>query len=200
MSTNKSVNGSNSQVGQKIKNFFRITSSSTKDEPIGPPKTSSEGPSTPRSEHKLRNSRFMPHIGRNRSQTVASEGNALDEMSLTANANPYFAHQGPPAIRHHNADSVPPSPPDTPIKKGQQAEDEAAAVAGKEELARKLRRVASAPNAQGLFSKTDSNESRPQTSDLMTTRSTTLKLLSSVNGRDGSYEQLTRFTPHTWHS
>ncbi|KAG9882062.1 hypothetical protein KCU86_g20277, partial [Aureobasidium melanogenum] len=47
MSTNKSVNGSNSQVSQKIKNFFRITSSSTKDELIGQGKTSSEGPSTP---------------------------------------------------------------------------------------------------------------------------------------------------------
>ncbi|KAG9716245.1 hypothetical protein KCU59_g19468, partial [Aureobasidium melanogenum] len=44
MSTNKSVNGSNSQVSQKIKNFFRITSSSTKDELIGQGKTSSEGP------------------------------------------------------------------------------------------------------------------------------------------------------------
>lgn len=165
LSTNKSVNGGNSQVGQKIKNFFRINSSTRDDEP----KTSSEGPSTPRSEHKLRNSRFLPHIGRNRSQTVASEGNALDELSPTANANPYFAHQGPPAIRHHNADSVPPSPPDTPIKKGQQASEQAAAVANKEELARKLRRVASAPNAQGLFSKTaDNDDSRPQTSDMMT--------------------------------
>jgi protein-serine/threonine kinase len=168
MSTNRSVNPSNSQVSQKIKNFFRITSSSTKDEPVGSQaKSSSEAPSTPRSDHKLRTSRFIPHIGRNRSQTVASEGNTLDDLSLTANANPYFAHQGPPAHRHHNADSVPPSPPDTPIKKGQEAQDQAAAIAGKEELARKLRRVASAPNAQGLFSKTNSNDSRPQTSDLM---------------------------------
>ncbi|TIA14971.1 serine/threonine-protein kinase-like protein nrc-2 [Aureobasidium pullulans] len=181
LSTNKSVNGSNSQVGQKIKNFFRITSSSTKDEPIGQEKTSSEGPSTPRSEHKLRNSRFLPHIGRNRSQTVASEGNALDELSPTANANPYFAHQGPPALRHHNADSVPPSPPDTPIKKGQEAEDEAAAVAGKEELARKLRRVASAPNAQGLFTKTNSNDSRPQTSDMMTKASPLAQQHSNIS-------------------
>jgi protein-serine/threonine kinase len=181
MSTNKSVNGSNSQVSQKIKNFFRITSSSTKDELIGQGKTSSEGPSTPRSEHKLRNSRFLPHIGRNRSQTVASEGNALDELSPTANANPYFAHQGPPAIRHHNADSVPPSPPDTPIKKGQEAEDEAAAVAGKEELARKLRRVASAPNAQGLFSKSNSNDSRPQTSDMMSKTSPLAQQHSNIS-------------------
>lgn len=182
LSTNKSVNGNNSQVGQKIKNFFRITSSSNKDGVPGPEKTSSDGPSTPRSDHKLRNSRFLPHIGRNRSHTVASEGNALDEMSPTANANPYFAHQGPPAIRHHNADSVPPSPPDTPIKKGQTgASDDAAIVAGKEELARKLRRVASAPNAQGLFSKTDSSDERPQTSDLMTKASPLQQQHSNVS-------------------
>ena len=43
--------------------------------------------------------------------------------------------------------------------------DDQATAAGKEELARKLRRVASAPNAQGLFSKTNSDE-RPSTADM----------------------------------
>lgn len=172
-STNKSVNGTNSQVSQKIKNFFRINSLSSKDGLVAPEKTSSEKPSdgtgtsTPRSEHKIRNSRFLPHIGRNRSQTVASEGNALDEMSPTAHANPYFIHQGLPALRHHNDNSVPPSPPDTPVKKHQaNGSDEAALAAGKEELARKLRRVASAPNAQGMFTTSNANDNRPQTSDL----------------------------------
>jgi protein-serine/threonine kinase len=37
--------------------------------------------------------------------------------------------------------------------------------AGKEELARKLRRVASAPNAHGLFN-TEGNKDRPQTAEL----------------------------------
>lgn len=180
MSTNKSVNGNNSQVSQKLKNFFRINSlSSTKDALSLSEKTSSErggstplqdGSSTPTGsvdKHKLRNSRFLPHIGRNRSHTVASEGNALDDaMSPTAQANPYFIHQGPPAIRHHDVDSVPPSPPDTPVKKGAHGQEDAAILASKEELARKLRRVASAPNAQGLFSKSADNDHRPQTSDL----------------------------------
>lgn len=171
-STNKTLNGNNSQVGQKIKNFFRINSLSSKDGLVAPEKLSSERPNdggttTPRSDHKIRNSRFLPHIGRNRSQTVASEGNALDELSPTANANPYFMHQGLPALRHHNDNSVPPSPPDTPVKKnGADGSNEAAVLAGKEELARKLRRVASAPNAQGLFTKTNTNDGRPQTSDL----------------------------------
>lgn len=40
-----------------------------------------------------------------------------------------------------------------------------ATTAGKEELARKLRRVASAPNAQGLFQTSKTNE-RPSTADL----------------------------------
>jgi len=168
LSTNKQVNGSNSQVGQKIKNFFRINSLSSKDASALAEKHSSDrsetGLSTPRNDQKssLRNSRFLPHLGRNRSQTVASEGDALDQgMSPTAHANPYFQHQGPPALRHHNDSSVPPSPPDTPSGKKEGASQggkDAAAVAGKEELARKLRRVASAPNAQGLFTKGTSSD------------------------------------------
>jgi protein-serine/threonine kinase len=91
-------------------------------------------------------------------------------VSPTAHANPYFAHQGPPALRHHNEGSVPPSPTDSAqIPKtqvnGADATDDQATTAGKEELARKLRRVASAPNAQGLFSSGKSTE-RPQTAEL----------------------------------
>ncbi|KAF1956290.1 Pkinase-domain-containing protein [Byssothecium circinans] len=171
LSSNKQVNSSNSQVSQKIKAFFRINSSnSDKDR-----KTSDEGTSNlaPKNDSKssFRQSRFLPHISRNRSQTVTSEGNPLDDgVSPTAHANPYFIHQGPPALRHHNAGSVPPSPPDTPpipttkIEAVSGANDQAT-TAGKEELARKLRRVASAPNAQGLFSAGGSSE-RPQTAEL----------------------------------
>ena len=111
----------------------------------------------------------MGGINRNRSQTVASEGDPLENgMSPTALANPYFAHQGPPALRHHNDSSVPPSPPDTPVHTKVEAvsgANDQATAAGKEELARKLRRVASAPNAQGLFSGPKSSE-RPTTADL----------------------------------
>lgn len=167
LSSNKQVNTSNNQVSQKIKNFFRINSSGNSDR-----KHSDDGNSTSKNEKSsFRQSRFLPHITRNRSQTVASEGNALDDtMSPTAQANPYFIHQGPPALRHHNEGSVPPSPPDTPpipttkVDPVSGANDQAT-TAGKEELARKLRRVASAPNAQGLFSSGKSSE-RPQTAEL----------------------------------
>ncbi|KAF2002887.1 serine/threonine-protein kinase-like protein nrc-2 [Amniculicola lignicola CBS 123094] len=170
MSSNKQVNGTNSQVSQRIKNFFRINSgnSDSKDR-----KHSDEGTFAPKNDSKssFRQSRFLPHIGRNRSTTVASEGNPLDDsVSPTAHANPYFIHQGPPALRHHNEGSVPPSPPDTPpipttkVTAVSGANDQATA-AGKEELARKLRRVASAPNAQGLFS-TGTTSERPQTAEL----------------------------------
>ncbi|KAF2255813.1 serine/threonine-protein kinase-like protein nrc-2 [Trematosphaeria pertusa] len=170
LSSNKQVNGSNSQVSQKIKNFFRINSGSSDNKDR---KASDEGSSTlkPESKSSFRQSRFLPHITRNRSQTVASEGNPLDDgVSPTAHANPYFIHQGPPALRHHNEGSVPPSPPDTPpipttkVEAVSGANDQAT-TAGKEELARKLRRVASAPNAQGLFSSGKSTE-RPQTAEL----------------------------------
>ena len=145
----------------KLRNFFRITS-------LGSSTTlNSDGTVTPKSENKNRQSRFLS-IGRNRSATVASEGHALEEhMSPTAFANPYFAHQGPPALRHHNDSSVPPSPPDTPKTKIEAVSgaNDQATTAGKEELARKLRRVASAPNAQGLF-QTSKTNGRPSTADL----------------------------------
>jgi len=107
-------------------------------------------------------------IGRNRSTTVASEGNPLDEaMSPVAHANPYYQHQGPPVLRHHNEGSVPPSPPDTPkVQIDGQVLTEQVITAGKEELARKLRRVASAPNAQGLFAGSAKADGRPATAEL----------------------------------
>lgn len=175
LNTNAKVN---STAGQKIKNFFRISSKSDVSQAgseTGSQKDGQQdGTRTPSSHHNkssLRNSRFIPHLGRTRSTTVVSEGNMMDEgMSPTAHANPYFQHQGPPALRHHNDNSVPPSPPDTlqtPKKLTGDAAQDAAATAGKEELARKLRRVASAPNAQGLFSKKNkkSSDSRPQTAE-----------------------------------
>ena len=178
LNTNQKVNGS---TGQKIKNFFRINSISKNGEfqaeALSTPKEiQQDGARTPQSQttkSSLRNSRFIPHLGRSRSTTVQSEGDALDDgMSPTAHANPYFQHQGPPALRHHNDSSVPPSPPDTPdMPKKVGLPKDAAGANGKEELARKLRRVASAPNAQGLFSKkskgsADSSSSRPQTAEV----------------------------------
>lgn len=166
VSTNKPVQG----ASQKIKTFFRIGSSSSI--PKEKDSKSSESSTTPKSDLKttIRQSRFLPQFGRNRSQTVASEGNTLDEhhISPTVHANPYFQHQGPPLLRHHNEGSVPPSPPDTPkpihnIDASTGAHDQQA-LANREELARKLRRVASAPNAQGLF-QTSKTGDRPQTGD-----------------------------------
>jgi protein-serine/threonine kinase len=170
--TNKHANGSNSHVSQRIKNFFRINSSGDprklSDEGAGAAAGAATGPTSKNEKSSFRQSRFMPHMSRNRSHTVASEGNGLDDsLSPTAHANPYFAHQGPPALRHHNDGSVPPSPPDTPAITTTKADGTAADAtsAGKEELARKLRRVASAPNAQGLFA-SGKPEERPQTAEL----------------------------------
>ena len=184
LNTNQKVSGG---TGQKIKNFFRINSINKNADPAQPPQSDTcslnkeankeDGARTPQSQNtrSLRNSRFIPHIGRSRSTTVASEGNPLEDgMSPTAHVNPYFQHQGPPALRHHNDNSVPPSPPDTPQTPKKIGADvmpkDASAANGKEELARKLRRVASAPNAQGLFSRSKSkgsvdSSSRPQTAD-----------------------------------
>jgi protein-serine/threonine kinase len=159
MSSSKHPNG-HSPFPQKLKNFFRINSSNNGEK---------EGSIKSESKSSFRQSKFFPGVGRNRSTTVASEGNALDDgLSPTAHANPYFAHQGPPALRHHNEGSVPPSPPDTPTFKvdGVSGANDQATIAGKEELARKLRRVASAPNAQGLFANGKGSGDRPATAEL----------------------------------
>lgn len=155
----------NTHLPQKLKNFFRMNSQGNNTS------INSEGLPTPKSETKsgIRQSRFLPGLNRNRSTTVASEGNPLDEsVSPTAHANPYFAHQGPPILRHHNEGSVPPSPPDTPKLQinGDTPSEETNTAAGKEGLARKLRRVASAPNVQGLFSGGKGGEDRPRTAQL----------------------------------
>lgn len=161
MSSNKHLNG-HSPFPQKLKNFFRISSLGNNDE-------KKESSMKPESKSSFRQSKFFPGSGRNRSTTVASEGNALDDgVSPTAHANPYFAHQGPPALRHHNEGSVPPSPPDTPTLKisAVAGGNDQATAAGKEELVRKLKKVASAPNAQGLFSRVKGSGDRPATAEL----------------------------------
>jgi protein-serine/threonine kinase len=175
--TSISSNGKvHNSAGQKIKNFFRITSSKHDNSAPTSEKgslhgdTQQDGTLTPPSytnKSSLRNSRFLPHIGRNRSTTVASEGNQLDDgMSPTAHANPYFQHQGLPALRHHDDGSMPGTPPESPTKSKKSIPGDGkngGSTSGKEELARKLRRVASAPNAQGLF-RTKGSGSRPQSS------------------------------------
>ncbi|KAK4241057.1 kinase-like domain-containing protein [Achaetomium macrosporum] len=163
MPSTKNANG-DSHFPQRLKNFFRISSG-------GRDRAETAAQNAPRSDTKsaFRQTRFFS-VGRLRSATTASEGNPLDEtLSPTAHANPYFAHQGQPGLRHHNEGSVPPSPPDTPMLKvvgPNGGAPEKAAAGTKEELARKLRRVASAPNAQGLFSKGDGDGERPATAEM----------------------------------
>jgi protein-serine/threonine kinase len=169
LNTNKSVG--NRDVGQRIKNFFRINSDGSKESRDTLSDTTTASTKNEKEKSSFRQSRFIPHIGRNRSTTVASEGHALDDaLSPTAHANPYFQHQGPPALRHHNEGSVPPSPPDTPRIVTSTANavngSDQATIATKEELARKLRRVASAPNAHGLFSKSTKEADRPSTAEM----------------------------------
>ncbi|KAG6360626.1 hypothetical protein INS49_011690 [Diaporthe citri] len=192
MPSTKSTNG-NSHFPQKLKNFFRI-SSLNGDKAQLAPGDHSNSPFKSDSKSSFRQSKFFTTVGRLRSTTTTSEGHPLDEaLSPTAHANPYFAHQGPPALRHHNEGSVPPSPPDTPELKidgpnGSPAEQPTAAT--KEELARKLRRVASAPNAQGLFSNGKGSNERPATAELgkepliVNKSASTLGLVETKHGSD----------------
>ncbi|KAI5795644.1 putative serine/threonine protein kinase (Nrc-2) [Geopyxis carbonaria] len=134
------ASSSTSHLSSKLRNFFRINSSASDSSSINSSTHLTPGGLRPKS-------RFL----RGRSTSSASQLDAAADISPTANANPYFAHQGPPALRHHNNDSAPSSPPDTP--KAAATGPSEKPDKGKEELARKLRRVASAPNAQGMFSK-----------------------------------------------
>lgn len=165
MPSTKNANG-DSHFPQRLKNFFRINSGSRDRDANANAGSNASATLRPDTKGPFRQSRFFS-VGRLRSATVVSEGNPLDEsMSPTAHANPYFAHQGQPALRHHNEGSVPPSPPDTPQLKIDGPNGEQPAVSTKEELARKLRRVASAPNAHLLFSKSKGSGERPATAEL----------------------------------
>ncbi|GAO18454.1 uncharacterized protein UV8b_07231 [Ustilaginoidea virens] len=166
MPPSKSNGSSAGQVSHRLRNFFRMnsatSSSSDKDKTTSHNNASVSSLSAHAAGSDLsgpkpsRHTKFFSNtVGRLRAHTVASEGNQLEEaMSPTAHANPYFAHQGQPGLRHHNEGSVPPSPPDTPDLKVCGPDGlpvDQATSETKEELARRLRRVASAPNAQGLF-------------------------------------------------
>ncbi|SPO05732.1 probable Serine/threonine-protein kinase nrc-2 [Cephalotrichum gorgonifer] len=189
MPPTKSPHGGNSsQFNQKLKNFFRINSFTHANPNAAAENHGGQGSGTGSNgqylhgDHRsdgsnanyskgtFRGTRlFSSTVGRLRSQTVASEGNPLDDpISPIAHANPYFAHQGLPGLRHRNEGSAPPSPPDTPDIKvnGADGASDQPTAATKEELARKLRRVASAPNAQGLFAKGTGNGERPATAEL----------------------------------
>jgi protein-serine/threonine kinase len=179
----KTANGNTGggQVSHRLRSFFRINSSASsvhggadkerekeKDSSKeGKPGSLNDDGSAP--TRPFRGRFFSSTVGRFRSQTVASEGNQLEEaLSPTAHANPYFAHQGLPGLRHHNEGSVPPSPPDTPTFKVSGPDGDGssqnATTSTKEELARRLRRVASAPNTQGLFAK-DADKAAGNASD-----------------------------------
>lgn len=159
--------GGNSHFNQKLKNFFRINTHNG----VSDKEKLSESALKADARPGLRQpKRFFTTVGRLRSTTTASEGNPLDDvMSPTASANPYFVHQGQPGLRHHDTGSVPPSPSDNPVLRIDGPGDnnkEHATNATKEELARKLRRVASAPNAQGLFNQGKADGERPATAEL----------------------------------
>ncbi|KAG6036634.1 serine/threonine protein kinase, AGC [Claviceps citrina] len=189
MPSAKSNGPSGGQVSHRLRNFFRMNSSAASSASDKEKSASSHNPSTSSAPSNAgasdlsgpkpsRHTKFFSNtVGRLRAHTVASEGNQLEEaMSPTAHANPYFAHQGQPGLRHHNEGSVPPSPPDTPELKvcgpdGAPAEQLTSET--REELARRLRRVASAPNAQGLFVSDEAqpvpalpNAERPATAEL----------------------------------
>ncbi|WQF81774.1 Putative serine/threonine-protein kinase, active [Colletotrichum destructivum] len=191
------------QFNQKLKNLFRINLNSgadrdrEKSSAAHLQSSTDASPARPEARSKFGSSFFKGTVGRLRTNTTASEGNPLDEaLSPTAHANPYFVHQGQPGLRHHNNESVPPSPPDTPNFKIQGPDggpEQQTTSAGREELARKLRRVASAPNAQGLFSKGKGSAERPATAELskdplvLDKDSGTLEMVdpSKVNGSAG---------------
>jgi len=191
-SNTKTVNGGNSHFPQKLKNFFRINSFSSLGDRTHDGQHSPGMLKTDTSKSSFRQSKFFTTVGRLRSTTVASEGNPLDEaLSPTAHANPYFAHQGQPGLRHHNGDT-PPGTPQLKVNGPDGRVADTASTVTKEELARKLRRVASAPNAQGLFSKGKGSNERPATAELgkepimVNKNSSTVGLVESKTAADGT--------------
>ncbi|POS86783.1 Pkinase-domain-containing protein [Erysiphe pulchra] len=143
MSSSKHING-HSPFPQKLRNFFRINSQLGNGEKY-------DGNLKSESRSYFRQPKFFSNSGRYRSTTVPIEeinSNDHDVDSIN-HLNSYYAHQNPSDLLYQDEET-----------------NEYVKISRKDELTRKLRRVASAPNSQGLPTKSNGKLDRPATAEL----------------------------------
>lgn len=148
-------NGTN-HFPERIRNFFR--SSSVLNDNSGNTKAGS----------KIRQSRFLGGITKNRLTGVANETTSTKSISTSiANADPSLSRESPQRLMNNHDRSQTPSPTNQSLRKadGALGASYKPGTATESAPTRKLRRVASAPGAQGLFQNSD-YEDRPSTADL----------------------------------
>ncbi|RKF59934.1 Serine/threonine-protein kinase nrc-2 [Erysiphe neolycopersici] len=143
MSSSKHING-HSPFPQKIKNFFRINSQFSNGEKF-------DGNLKSESRSVFRQPKFFLNSGRYRSTTVPIEEINCNnhEVDSINHLNSYYAHQKSPDLLYQDEET-----------------NEYVKISRKDELTRKLRRVASAPNTQGLPTKSNGKLDRPATAEL----------------------------------
>jgi len=143
MSSSKHING-HSPFPQKLRNFFRINSQFSNGEKFDENLKSE-------SRSYFRQPKFFSNSGRCRSTTVPIEqinSNEHDADSIN-HLNAYYAHQKSPNSIYQDEET-----------------NEYVKFSKKDELTRKLRRVASAPNTQGSPVKSNGKVNRPATAEL----------------------------------
>lgn len=137
---------------ERIRNFFRSSS------------ILNDGSGNSKAGSKIRQSRFLGGITKSRSG-VANEATSTKSIGTSlANTDPSLPHGSHQRLINNYDGSHSPSPTNYSLSKVDGASHETMTTA-ESSPARKLRRVASAPGAQGHFLDSD-HEGRPSTADL----------------------------------
>lgn len=148
-------NGTN-HFPERIRNFFRSSS------------ILNDGSGNTKAGSKIRPSRFLGGITKIRSTGLANEATSTKTINTPiANADPSLPHESPHGLIYNHDGSEPPSPTNRSLTKadGPIGACYKTGTAAESASARKLRRVASAPGAQGFFLNSD-HEDRPSTAGL----------------------------------
>lgn len=155
LSTSSTKQNGTNHFPERIRNFFRGSS------------ILNDGSGNSKAGSKIRQSRFLGGITKNRSG-VANEATSTKSISTsTANTDPSLSHgSSQRLIKLHDGNHTP-SPTNQSLSKVDRAVGAGHEIetTAKSSQAGKLRRVASAPGAQGYFLNSD-HEDRPSTADL----------------------------------
>lgn len=151
LSTSSTKQNGTNHFPERIRNFFRGSS------------ILNDGSGNPKAGSRIRQSRFLGSITKTRSG-VANEAISTKSISTSiANTDPSLPHGSPQRLIKNHDGNHPPSPTNQSLSKVDASHE--TGTTAESSPARKLRRVASEPGAQGHFLNSD-HEGRPSTADL----------------------------------
>lgn len=151
LSTSSTKQNGTNHFPERIRNFFRGSS------------ILNDGSGNPKAGSKIRQSRFLGGITKTRSGVVNDAISTKNISTSIANTDTSLPHGSPQRpIKHYDGNHLP-SPTNQSLSKVDASHE--TGPTAESSPARKLRRVASEPGAQGHFLNSD-HEGRPSTADL----------------------------------